>query len=67
MGNVVFVYDRAGATDAVADVLSQLCNIDTIAGGTGGEALRGEAIDIGVFVKAEAENGISSGGGDASC
>ncbi len=67
MGDVVFVYDRAGAADAVADVLSQLCNIDTVAGGTSGEALRGGAINMGVFVKAEAENGIGSGGGDASC
>ena len=67
MGNVVFVYNRAGAADAVANVLSQFCDVDAVAGGAGREALRGGSVDVGVFVEAEAEDGIGGGWGDARC
>lgn len=67
MGDVVFIYNRTGAADAVADVLSQFCNVDAVAGGAGEEALRGGAVDVGVFVKAETEDGVGGGRGNARC
>ena len=67
MRDVVLVYDWAGAADVVADVLSQFCDVDAVAGGAGGEALRGGTVDVGVFVEAEAEDGIGDGRRNANC
>lgn len=56
MGDVVGVFDRA-ADEAGADVFGEFGDEDAVAGGGVREAEGGGAVDVVVFVEAEAEDG----------
>ena len=56
MGDVVGVFDGA-ADEAGADVLCEFGDEDAVGGGGVGEAEGGGAVDVVVFVEAEAEDG----------
>ena len=56
MGDVVGVFDRA-ADEAGADVLCEFGDKDAVRGGGVGEGVGGGAVDVVVFVEAEAEDG----------
>ena len=64
MRDVVSVFDRA-ADAAGADVLREFGDVDAVGGGGVVEAGGGGAVDVVVFVEAEAEDGGREGGGYA--
>ena len=61
MCDVVFVFDRA-ADGAGTDVLCEFGDVDAVGGGGVREAGGGGAVDVVVFVEAEAEDGGGEGG-----
>lgn len=66
MRDVVAVYD--GAADAGgADILREFGDEDAVLGSGVGEAEWGGAVDVVVFVEAEAEDGGCEGEGYAGC
>ena len=61
MRDVVFVFDGA-ADGAGTNVLCEFGDVDAVGGGGVGEAGGGGAVDVVVFVEAEAEDGGREGG-----
>ncbi len=66
MRHVMPIFHRA-ACNAVADILRQFGDVDAVGSDAGVEGEGGGAVDVAVFVEAEAEDGSCLGVGDAGC